>query len=466
MAQKNPLRMLAIFSDVNDKTLNKLLNEKSDVMSLVNIPKGTIIYEEGEEATWLYFMYTGRVVLTLEDENGLVVELTRLQQLGSSFGNEMLVQKGAKYDSTACTLEDSVVIKLAGNKFEKLKSLVPKVAAQLQRISQDRATIKTISERIPTFRNMSEQKQHQMSVISQFVKFSPGDVIFTQDGNSERPSFYIVTKGTVEVVINGKKVESVREVCPGDVIFTQNSSVQDGNSERPSFYIVTKGTVEVVINGKKVKDINAGDYFGEVGLVSNKPHSATIRVSDKGEEVYCLMIGNSDFKELFVDAPTVLAEFTLRAFGEDVDFQDFIKVPKARESFLEYCETEFAGENIDYLTAVEKLERINKKRMRKSVLRSLNVSIEGMKSMKKKLCEKQAKYIMENWVLDDSPHPVSMEGRIQQTLIERYKKNDFSFDMFEPSKELVYSILETDNFERYKKKPEFKEVLRTIGEYR
>mmetsp|Transcript_18265 Transcript_18265/g.22387 ORF Transcript_18265/g.22387 Transcript_18265/m.22387 type:complete len:426 (+) Transcript_18265:727-2004(+) len=425
MAQKNPLRMLAIFSDVNDKTLNKLLNEKSDVMSLVNIPKGTIIYEEGEEATWLYFMYTGRVVLTLEDENGLVVELTRLQQLGSSFGNEMLVQKGAKYDSTACTLEDSVVIKLAGNKFEKLKSLVPKVAAQLQRISQDRATIKTISERIPTFRNMSEQKQHQMSVISQFVKFSPGDVIFTQ-----------------------------------------NSSVQDGNSERPSFYIVTKGTVEVVINGKKVKDINAGDYFGEVGLVSNKPHSATIRVSDKGEEVYCLMIGNSDFKELFVDAPTVLAEFTLRAFGEDVDFQDFIKVPKARESFLEYCETEFAGENIDYLTAVEKLERINKKRMRKSVLRSLNVSIEGMKSMKKKLCEKQAKYIMENWVLDDSPHPVSMEGRIQQTLIERYKKNDFSFDMFEPSKELVYSILETDNFERYKKKPEFKEVLRTIGEYR
>jgi len=412
--------MLAIFSDVNDKTLNKLLNEKSDVMSLVNIPKGTIIYEEGEEATWLYFMYTGRVVLTLEDENGLVVELTRLQQLGSSFGNEMLVQKGAKYDSTACTLEDSVVIKLAGNKFEKLKSLVPKVAAQLQRISQDRATIKTISERIPTFRNMSEQKQHQMSVISQFVKFSPGDVIFTQDGNSERPSFYIVTKGTVEVVINGKKV----------------------------------------------KDINAGDYFGEVGLVSNKPHSATIRVSDKGEEVYCLMIGNSDFKELFVDAPTVLAEFTLRAFGEDVDFQDFIKVPKARESFLEYCETEFAGENIDYLTAVEKLERINKKRMRKSVLRSLNVSIEGMKSMKKKLCEKQAKYIMENWVLDDSPHPVSMEGRIQQTLIERYKKNDFSFDMFEPSKELVYSILETDNFERYKKKPEFKEVLRTIGEYR
>mmetsp|Transcript_30151 Transcript_30151/g.37166 ORF Transcript_30151/g.37166 Transcript_30151/m.37166 type:complete len:421 (-) Transcript_30151:1420-2682(-) len=420
MAQKNPLRMLAIFSDVNDKTLNKLLNEKSDVMSLVNIPKGTIIYEEGEEATWLYFMYTGRVVLTLEDENGLVVELTRLQQLGSSFGNEMLVQKGAKYDSTACTLEDSVVIKLAGNKFEKLKSLVPKVAAQLQRISQDRATIKTISERIPTFRNMSEQKQHQMSVISQFVKFSPGDVIFTQDGNSERPSFYIVTKGTVEVVINGKKV----------------------------------------------KDINAGDYFGEVGLVSNKPHSATIRVSDKGEEVYCLMIGNSDFKELFVDAPTVLAEFTLRAFGEDVDFQDFIKVPKARESFLEYCETEFAGENIDYLTAVEKLERINKKRMRKSVLRSLNVSIEGMKSMKKKLCEKQAKYIMENWVLDDSPHPVSMEGRIQQTLIERYKKNDFSFDMFEPSKELVYSILETDNFERYKKKPEFKEVLRTIGEYR
>mmetsp|Transcript_17361 Transcript_17361/g.20078 ORF Transcript_17361/g.20078 Transcript_17361/m.20078 type:complete len:364 (+) Transcript_17361:448-1539(+) len=361
MGSRNPLRMLAVFSEMNDKRLDKLLNE---VFTLINVPKGTVLYEESEPARTLYFVYTGKVALTVKDENGLVLELTRLTQLGSSFGTETFAVKGALYDSTACTLEDSVLVQLPLQKMDKLQTLAPKIADQMKRISMDRAAIKTISERIPTFRTMSAQKQHQMSVISQFVKFVAGDIIFHQDAHSENPSFYIVTKGCVEVLLDSKKV----------------------------------------------KEIHVGDYFGEVGLVSNKPHSATIQIPKNSDDVYCLKISNTDFKELFLEEPTVLAEFTLRAYGEDVPFVEFIKHPKARASFLEYCETEYAGENLDYLSAVENLENINKRRMRKSVLRSLSESIEGMKTRKKELCARLAKDIIESWVLDDSPNPVSMAG--------------------------------------------------------
>jgi len=97
MGSRNPLRMLAVFSEMNDKRLDKLLNE---VFTLINVPKGTVLYEESEPARTLYFVYTGKVALTVKDENGLVLELTRLTQLGSSFGTETFAVKGALYDST------------------------------------------------------------------------------------------------------------------------------------------------------------------------------------------------------------------------------------------------------------------------------------------------------------------------------------------------------------------------------
>lgn len=414
--QKNPLRLLAIFSETSDKVLDKLLKE---VFRMVKVDPGTSLYEEGQEATDLYFVYTGKVVLTVDDELGLVVELTRLTQLGSTCGNESLVRAASTYDSSATTLEETVLIQLNSNKFDRFRSLAPKVADMLRTQCTDRETIKEISEKIPTFRNLSKAKQHQMSVIAQFVEFKSGAVIFTQDAMSSLPSFYILTRGEVEVVLDGKVVKAIK----------------------------------------------AGDYFGEVGLVSNKPHSATIRVPDDGSRVFCLQIANNDFKELFIDSPAVLAEFSLRIYGEDISFLEFIKHPKARASFLKHCEAEYAGENLDYLAAVESLENINKRRMRKSVLRSLSVNINGMREKKSKLLQKRAAKIIEEYVLDDAPHPVSMAGPVQQELIEKYKKNEFSFKMFEPSKELVYSILETDNYERYKKTPAFQEVLSTVGQY-
>ena len=72
--------MLAIFSDVSDKTLDRLLRE---VFMLVNVPKGKVLYEEGEEAKDFYFVYTGRIVLTGKSLYTLFFSLHSSRSLGN-----------------------------------------------------------------------------------------------------------------------------------------------------------------------------------------------------------------------------------------------------------------------------------------------------------------------------------------------------------------------------------------------
>ena len=62
MAPTNPLRMLALFNEVEDSVLDKLYFGK--VLHLLDVDKNTLLYEEGFSADNLYFMYIGEVVLT------------------------------------------------------------------------------------------------------------------------------------------------------------------------------------------------------------------------------------------------------------------------------------------------------------------------------------------------------------------------------------------------------------------
>lgn len=61
---------------------------------------------------------------------------------------------------------------------------------------------------------------------------------------------------------------------PNEIIFEQN---QEGNN----FFIVITGKLEVVINGKVVNTMNAKDSFGELALLHNTPRSATVLTLEK-----------------------------------------------------------------------------------------------------------------------------------------------------------------------------------------
>ena len=61
---------------------------------------------------------------------------------------------------------------------------------------------------------------------------------------------------------------------PQETVFEQN---QTGNN----FFVIIFGKLEVIINGKKVNTLEAKDSFGELSLLHNTPRSATIKTIEK-----------------------------------------------------------------------------------------------------------------------------------------------------------------------------------------
>lgn len=85
-----------------------------------------------------------------------------------------------------------------------------------------------------------------------------------------------------------------------DVIFNQ------GENSHQLYYIL-KGQVQLQRNGKVIRTIEAGDYFGEMALLSNKPAIADAIVSS--EEADLVLIYPDNIETLLLDEPKVAMQF-------------------------------------------------------------------------------------------------------------------------------------------------------------
>ena len=72
------------------------------------------------------------------------------------------------------------------------------------------------------------------------------------------------------------------------------------------FFIIISGRVEIWHEGlggqsEKVDIRNPGDYFGETGLLTNRPRTATVKAYKEGQ-VVVLVMGSRDFEEMMEES--------------------------------------------------------------------------------------------------------------------------------------------------------------------
>lgn len=84
-------------------------------------------------------------------------------------------------------------------------------------------------------------------------------------------------------------------VKAGTVIITQGNRHNEG-------YILLEGTVAVEVDGEHVADIEAVEVFGEIGLFSNTPASATVKATT---DLRVLIIPHNRFDQILDDNPTL-----------------------------------------------------------------------------------------------------------------------------------------------------------------
>ena len=91
------------------------------------------------------------------------------------------------------------------------------------------------------------------------------------ENNIKQPSRYTVSLRSTAVRIVWSTMQKREEFCPGATIIKQGE-------EGAGFYILEKGTVEVYKDDLKLNVLMfPGTIFGEMGSISNKPRTCTIK---------------------------------------------------------------------------------------------------------------------------------------------------------------------------------------------
>jgi CRP/FNR family cyclic AMP-dependent transcriptional regulator len=78
------------------------------------------------------------------------------------------------------------------------------------------------------------------------------------------------------------------------------------------FFVLLEGSANVSKNGRRINTLGAGDFFGEIALVSDAPRTATVTAASP---VRALVVTDRSFKRLMQDVPQIQSK-VLTALAE------------------------------------------------------------------------------------------------------------------------------------------------------
>jgi CRP/FNR family cyclic AMP-dependent transcriptional regulator len=78
------------------------------------------------------------------------------------------------------------------------------------------------------------------------------------------------------------------------------------------FFVLVDGTVSVTQNGEAVAELGAGDWFGEIALITNAPRTATVTATSP---VRVLVVTDRAFRQVVEQTPSIAIK-VLERLGE------------------------------------------------------------------------------------------------------------------------------------------------------
>lgn len=97
-----------------------------------------------------------------------------------------------------------------------------------------------------------------------------------------------------------------------ELTLPQGRTLTKQGARGAEFVVIVDGTVDVHKNGRRINRLGAGDFLGEIALISGAPRTATVTTTS---ETRILVLGDRSFRRLTAEMPSLQAS-VLKALSE------------------------------------------------------------------------------------------------------------------------------------------------------
>lgn len=217
---------IPLFSDLSRDELNALLSR----LAVRKFPVDAFVCEEGDVGQSMYIIAEGYVEVSIKEEDGTRLVLDRLQG-GDFFGEFSLLTKSER-NATVQAKTELEVLEITQADFDKITAVYPRVWTVLEDYLSKRV-VDTILMRSPVFRALTKEERKNITNCLSLQKAQMDEVIMEE--NTAGEEMYFIQSGKVSVTSR-------------------------------------QGTDRVLVG-----ELEKGDYFGEVAMLTGKNRTATVR---------------------------------------------------------------------------------------------------------------------------------------------------------------------------------------------
>ncbi len=294
-------------------------------LSLVNFRKGSYIIVEGkQQADHFYIIHSGQVKISKQVE--LVEEESSGTQKPGDFFGVVSTMSTHSHIETAVALTDVALIRVHRDQYGLLIEKNTPVAIKI--IQQFARRMRFLDESLTrlTFKNIaSENPSHLFNVAEYYARQSQYNQAyyayyrFLQHCPTD-PNVAVARERLAKIKPYAKAVYLNQVADQFTRTYPKNTMIFSESEPGSELYIIQKGSVKItkIVDDKEVliAIIPAGEIFGEMALLENKPRSASAIAHG---DTTLLSVNKSNFERMVQTQPQLITRLT-SLLGERIWF--------------------------------------------------------------------------------------------------------------------------------------------------
>lgn len=283
-------------------------------LGLVNYNRGAYITIEGKSATQFYIIRSGKV--RIEKDLNIPEAEEEILNPGDFFGVVSTMSNHAHIDS-AVALTDCTLITVRPDQYYLLISRNTPVAMKI--INGFSKQVRNLDQALTrlTFKSFVEVDERHLFQVAEYYARQ-------NQFNQAYYAYYkycLANPGGFNVDAAKNKMEEIKPYAKTANLKPDNSQFirqypkdtmlfAEGENG-PELYIIQRGSIRItkIVNENEVllALLKAGDIFGEMALLENKPRSASAIAN---EDSVLMAVNRANFKKMVVEQPKVISRLT------------------------------------------------------------------------------------------------------------------------------------------------------------